>query len=416
MSNRDALALDADNILPEGAVRSTRASVNQPQSSTILTANGSRARMSHNWGQLSPVRNGAPPPPAPPTQEATAAAATGANRRGWTRYGPGMLILSEDDKAQIEVELSQIRISIDKYSDGHDQSPDWRNTVDEAVRELQVRLNQLKDRMASALEKPTVVRIITMLTDLETARNRWTERANQDTRDDAQPDQAQDNAERHQDPNVPPSTEENVAQGENGETVPPPGEEVEPSHRPDVNVLVEEDVSIDVLVQNIPTLFPNGEPGPFNAAFAGFMTELITVMARRTEGPDRSRQRWTNLEERVRNIQEVSDRLDHAIRHELPSRMAQLEGGLAQSDTNFIGELDALRAQMTTNAADVATLQGETRQMAATVHAHANALTVHANEIAGFNHYFRNLNNTVTNHEDRIHQLEQVMETAEQSA
>ena len=57
MSSRDALALDAGNILPEGAVRTTRTSVNQPQSSTILTGNASRARMSRNWGQLSPVRN-----------------------------------------------------------------------------------------------------------------------------------------------------------------------------------------------------------------------------------------------------------------------------------------------------------------------------------------------------------------------
>ena len=121
MSNRDALALDAGNILSEGAVRSTRTSVNQPQSSTILTANGSRGRMSHNWGQLSPVRNGAPPPPAPPAQEASAAATTGVTNQKWVNYGPGMLILSEDDKAQMETELSQIRVPIDKYFDSHNQ-------------------------------------------------------------------------------------------------------------------------------------------------------------------------------------------------------------------------------------------------------------------------------------------------------
>ena len=221
MSNRDALALDAGNILPEGAVRSTRTSVNQPQSSTILTANGSRGRISHNWGQLSPVRNGAPPPPAPPAQEASAAATTGGTNQEWeSNPGPGLLILSENDKAQIEVELGQIRVSINRYSESHDQRPDWRATVEETACEIQARLTQLKDRMVSALEQPTVVRIITMMTDVATARDRWTERAEQDTGDDAQPEQGQEETERHQGPDDAPPVEEDVAQGDNGEAAP----------------------------------------------------------------------------------------------------------------------------------------------------------------------------------------------------
>ena len=179
MSNRDALALDAGNILPEGAVRSTRTSVNQPQSSTILTANGSRGRISHNWGQLSPVRNGAPPPPAPSAQEASAAAITGIINQK-SNHGPVLLILSEDDKAQMETELSQIRVSIDKYSDSHNQFFDLSTTVELVVAHLNLQLARLKDKALRALEQQMFVQMIRMTSELAAARDKWLERADQE--------------------------------------------------------------------------------------------------------------------------------------------------------------------------------------------------------------------------------------------
>ena len=96
--------------------------------------------------------------------------------------------------------------------------------------------------------------------------------------------------------------------------------------------------------------------------------------------------------------------------------MAQLENGLAQSDTNFNVEFDTLRAQMATNAAEVTALQGETRQMAETIHAHATALTTHANEIASFRPFFGAIRQGMTNHENQINQLRQSVRTADQPA
>ena len=123
MSSRDALALDAGNILPEGAVRTTRTSVNQPQSSTILTGNASRARMPDNWGQLSPVRNqGLIPSAVPAHSAATSTANTrqGINDIGTNDHGVSMSVISDEDLAKLLDELGQIWVSIDNYSNNID--------------------------------------------------------------------------------------------------------------------------------------------------------------------------------------------------------------------------------------------------------------------------------------------------------
>ena len=131
MSNRKALAMDASNILPEGAVRTTRTSVNQPQSSTILTGNASRARMSHNWGQLSPVRNQGSLPPALPAQTAATSikGRENGNEQGVNEIGR-LSVLSDEDEARLIAELGQIRVSIDNHSENIDQCSNWlRNLI-----------------------------------------------------------------------------------------------------------------------------------------------------------------------------------------------------------------------------------------------------------------------------------------------
>ena len=115
-------------------------------------------------------------PPAPPAQATPAAATTGGSNQEWdSDPGRGLLILSEDDKAQIEVELGQIRVLINRYSESHDQRPDWRTTVEEVACEVEDRLAQLKERAASAAEQLLVVQIIAMIAEVTAIRNRWIE-------------------------------------------------------------------------------------------------------------------------------------------------------------------------------------------------------------------------------------------------
>ena len=160
MSSRDALALDAGNILPEGAVRTTRTLANQPQSSTILTGNTSRARMSQNWGHISPVRNQGLLPPALPAQPAATSLAgrENGNDQGVDNVA-ALSILSADDEARLIAELGQIRVSIDNQTENINQCSNWRATIEEVAQGFALRIDQIRTRFEEAVAPPKVMAV-----------------------------------------------------------------------------------------------------------------------------------------------------------------------------------------------------------------------------------------------------------------
>ena len=135
MSSPDPGAVDAGNILPEGAVRTTRTSGSQPQSSTILTGHTSRARMSQHWEQVSPVRYQAlSPPELPPQPTATSLAGRENGNENGSDHDEDdvatVLDLFDNEEARLIAELGQIRISIDNQTENIDQCSNWRASHD----------------------------------------------------------------------------------------------------------------------------------------------------------------------------------------------------------------------------------------------------------------------------------------------
>ena len=159
MSSQDPGAVDAGNILPEGVVRTTRTSGNQPQSSTILTGHTSRARMSQHWEQVSPVRyQGLSPPalPAQPTATSLAGRENGnENDNDHDEDDVDMVSdLSDDEEARLIAELHQIRVSIDNQTENIDQCSNWRATIGEVAQGFALRLDQIENRFFEAGAAP----------------------------------------------------------------------------------------------------------------------------------------------------------------------------------------------------------------------------------------------------------------------
>ena len=144
----------------------------------------------------------------------------------------------------------------------------------------------------------------------------------------------------------------------------------------------------DALIGRIPTLNPHGETGPFNTAFTRIMTEIIELVDRRTYA---SKRRLAALEQRMTKMEEVSDKLGHTIRQDLPARMAQLEGGLTQSDTRFDAEIDALKNGIEASARGAAALQQEVQQVAGQLNTQAATMANYGYELAEYDAVFRRL-------------------------
>ena len=179
MSSQDPGAVDAGNILPEGAVRTTRTSGSQPQSSTILTGHTSRARMSQHWEQVSPVRRQSLLPPAlPPQSTATSLAGRengNENDNDHDEDDVDMVSdLSDDEEACLIAELHQIRVSIDNQTENIDQCSNWRATYQDVAQGFAHRLNQIGNRFSVGCATASSKAVLRSLqAHLRTAQAEW---------------------------------------------------------------------------------------------------------------------------------------------------------------------------------------------------------------------------------------------------
>merc|ERR1711929_45459 len=123
-----------------------------------------------------------------------------------------------------------------------------------------------------------------------------------------------------------------------------------------------------------------------NTAFFRIISEVVEFVDRRTYA---SARRFSALEQRMTKMEEVSDKLGQTIRQELPARMAQLEGGLTQSDTRFDAEIDALKNGIEASARGAAALQQEVQQMAGQLSAQAATMANQGHELARYDSAFR---------------------------
>ena len=222
MSSQDPGAVDTGNILPEGVVRTTRTSGNQPQSSTILTGHTSRARMSQHWEQVSPVRYQALSPPALPAQPTATSLAGRENGNDQGDDNVAALSdLSDNEEARLIAELGQIRISIDNQTENIDQCSNWRATIKEVAQDFAHRLNQIEIRFVKACAPAKLRAVLAgVKSHLRTAQTEWKRRAEQVPEEGDQADQEQQ--EREQPPAVDGITpiQEGTTQDNDGEALP----------------------------------------------------------------------------------------------------------------------------------------------------------------------------------------------------
>ena len=364
--------------------------------------------MPDNFGQLSPVRNQGLVPSAVPTHPAatsTASTRQGINDIGTNDYGESMSVISEEDLAKLLDELGQIRVSIDDYFNDIDQRGNSRATIEEAVQQWNSRIGQINLVAINAARQRLICGCSLLKEHLETVRAAWSDRAEQASRDHDQPGQAQQEGEEPPAVDGALPTEEDGAQGNDDGAVPLHEGEAESSHGPDANPPIGDDGGPDYLLGRIPILYPDGPVDVFNATFTAFMSDIITLVGRRTHCIPALKQKVANLEQRIHSIEEVSDRLDQTIRLELPSRMARLEGGLAQSDTNFNANLTALRAELEASAGGVMSLQREVRQVAGQVNDQAAIVAAHGHELAAYESAFERVRTSQVNLERQFGSL-----------
>ena len=118
MSHREVQAMDPENILPEGSVRTARSSMNQQQSSTMLTGHTSRARVGVGCPSLSPINEGSL------HRQQPVGLGPGASANTITQGDQSVFNWNdelEDDPTHLRTEWDQIRVSAENYIGRFDQ-------------------------------------------------------------------------------------------------------------------------------------------------------------------------------------------------------------------------------------------------------------------------------------------------------
>ena len=184
MSHREVQAMDPDNILPEGSVRTVRSSMNQQQSSTMLTGHTSRARVGVGCPSLSPINEGSL------HRQQPIGRGSGASANITTQGGQSALVSNielEDDPARLDREWGQLQVLAENYIVRFDQEQGWKVRAMERGNELAASVANIIDRSKAGMRLDIFKTAVIVLGDVKHARAGWIEKAGIETDQQAPP-------------------------------------------------------------------------------------------------------------------------------------------------------------------------------------------------------------------------------------
>ena len=171
MSHREVQAMDPENILPEGSVRTVRSSMNQQQSSTMLTGHTSRARVGVGCPSLSPINEGSL------HRQHPVGFGPGASANITTQGGQSALVSNNELEDDLAREWVQLQISAENYIARFDQEQGWKTRVAERADELAASVTDIMNRAKAGVRYEIVRLAAVVLGDVEHARAGWIEKA-----------------------------------------------------------------------------------------------------------------------------------------------------------------------------------------------------------------------------------------------
>ena len=170
MSHREVQAMDPENILPEGSVRTVRSSMNQQQSSTMLTGHTSRARVGVGCPSLSPINEGSL------HRQHPVGFGPGASANITTQGGQSALGSNNELEDDLAREWVQLQISAENYIARFDQEQGWKTRVAERADELAASVTDIITRAKAGVRYEIVRLAAVVLGDVEHARAGWIEK------------------------------------------------------------------------------------------------------------------------------------------------------------------------------------------------------------------------------------------------